>query len=46
MNWLPQLGLWILAVNGIRVVLGIPPVMYWFHSKRCDTCKGVGHVKT
>lgn len=35
----------LLWFNGLRVVLGVPPVAYWFRSRSCPTCNGVGHVK-
>lgn len=38
-------GFVLLLLNGLRVVLGVPPVSYWFRSRSCPTCNGVGHVR-
>ena len=45
MHVLAEVTLAVLVVNGVRVVLGVPPVAYWFRSRSCPTCNGVGHVK-
>lgn len=39
------IALGLLIVNGLRVTIGIPPVSYWFRSRRCPVCEGVGFVK-
>ena len=35
----------LLIANGARVTIGIPPIYYWFHSRRCPLCEGVGYLK-
>lgn len=35
----------VLVANGLRVVLGIPPVSYWFRSRPCPICDGVGVIR-
>jgi hypothetical protein len=32
----------VLILNGLRVVIGVPPIAYWFRSRRCPLCEGVG----
>ena len=40
-----DLLLGVLVANGLRVTIGIPPVAYWFRSKRCPICDGVGFIR-
>ena len=38
-------ALGVLVLNGLRVTLGVPPVSYWFRSKCCPLCEGVGFAR-
>ena len=38
------IGLVVLIANGLRVIIGIPPVRYWFRSRTCPLCEGVGYL--
>lgn len=35
----------LLIANGVRVTIGIPPISYWFRSRVCPLCEGVGYLR-
>lgn len=45
-NFIQWVGLYLLLLLGVWKLLGIPPITYWFRSKSCPCCHGVGHVRT